>query len=151
MRGGMDADRREGKNARMMSVGIRAKHLYTAIVVVALSGCGCPNASQVAAIEHAGGNYIGEFGYHGACRAQWLWFDRPIDDAELAGLGPAIEAMSPETLQLTGQVGITDASIDLINRFTGLKAVYVDGSGISGDAVKRLRQDIRVVHGVGYR
>jgi hypothetical protein len=129
-------------------MGLRAIQVFAACAVLALSGCVCPDASQVKTLERAGGRYVGDFG---ACREQWLWFDRPIDDEELARLAPAIGAMSPETLQLTGQIGITDMSIDRVNGFTSLKAVYLDESGISEDGVKRLRRDIRIVHGAGYR
>ena len=130
--------------------GMRVQNPVCVAVILIVGACSCPKQSQVEAIEGTGGKYVGELGYHGACRAQWLWFDRPIDDEELGRLAPAIKVTSPETLQLTGQTGITDASIDWINGLTGLKAVYLDGSGISEDGVKRIRPDIRVVHGEGY-
>jgi hypothetical protein len=119
--------------------------------VLALVGCGCPDASHVNVIDQAGGRYVGGFGQHGACGVQWLWFDSPVDDEEFARLTPALSAMSPKTLQLNGQVRITDRSVGLINQISGVKVLYLDGSGISRTGLMQLRPDIRVEHGAGYR
>jgi hypothetical protein len=120
------------------------------VTTLILSGCGCPNQSQVTAIEHAGGAYLPGGGYHGACHPTWLWFKQPIDDDTFARLFPAIEAMSPATLQLTGQIEITDRTVDLINRVPGLRSLLPDGSGITGDGMQHLRPGIRIDHATGY-
>jgi hypothetical protein len=123
------------------------------VILLALlaGGCGCPNASQLSAIDAAGGRYVGGYGDQAGCRARWLWFEPGVTDEDLTRLAPAIRAMSPETLQLAGQRGVTDRSIDLINGISGVRVVYLDGSGISAEGVRRLRPDIRVEHGAGYR
>jgi hypothetical protein len=121
------------------------------LATLSASGCGCPSQSQVEMVERAGGTYLEGTGYHGACNTPSLWFDKPIDDDTFARLHPAIERMAPTTLQLSGQRGITDRSVQLINRLESVQVLLLDGSGITSQGMSQLRPDIRVDHGSGYQ
>jgi hypothetical protein len=102
-------------------------------------------------VERAGGTYIAGTGYHSACNPPSLWFEKPIDDETFARLFHAIDRMAPTTLQLSGQRGITDRSVELINHLSSVQVLLLDGSGITSAGVSQLRQSIRVEHGPGYR
>ena len=116
-----------------------------------LSGCTCPTTTQIGAINNAGGIYLPGSGYQDACHVPWLWFENSIDDDTFARLLPAIKAMTPQTLQLSGQTELTDKCIPLINELSSVQVILLEGSGISEDGVRRLRPDIRRETGAGYK
>ena len=146
----MDLGPKNGSNARS-SYNFAVSPRVLILTALVLSGCTCPTTTQIGAINNAGGIYLPGSGYQDACHVPWLWFENAIDDDTFSRLLPAIKAMTPETLQLSGQTDITDKSIDLINQLSSVQVILLDGSGISQEGLRRLRPGIRRTSGAGYR
>lgn len=119
-----------------------ATKLIVAVLLCSVSGCGELHQDHRRLSEY-GGVYV-------ELDRPWLWFTRQINDDDLTALLPTIARLHPTVLQLSGQVGITDRSIEGINSLRDLREVLLDGSSITPAGRSRLRPGIVTTSRSGY-